>query len=212
MRNVWLCAFVGALVAGCGGGDGGSGTNSGASSNTPPPAVAQQLSQYIGTWTSECQHHQVDTVVVTRTAGTTDSIDIAGKTDYFVAADCTGPIVATATDTGIVTSRFVATTDSTVTLTPSSAGVISKIDQVTTSVTHSTLVLTGSGIYHTVEDGMAEVCVDFGGVERVCRTGVDRAAESGIAEGLLLQGGTFYTLAPSGSGYIVELKYTKKTG
>lgn len=211
MKNASLCALVGVLVAGCGGGDGGSSTRSATTSSPPPPPVAQQLSQYIGTWTSGCDHHTVDTIVVTRTPGTTDSIDIAAKTDYFSADDCTGPVAATATNSANITSKFVATIDSSVEFTSSSGGVISKIDQVTTSLPQITSEYTGSGIYRTVEYGIPAVCVDFGNGSAVCRTGEIMPAQPDITEGLLVQGDIFYVASPSGTGYTVEQKYTKKT-
>lgn len=136
---------------------------------------------------------------------------MAGKLDFFAADDCTGPLVGTATETANRTSKFVATIDTSVAFTPTAAGVMSKIDQVTTSVPQSSTVYTGSGFYHTVRDGIPAVCIDFSVGNFDCGYDGVQPAESGIAEGLLLQGDTLYTLLPSSSGYTVELKYTKKT-
>jgi hypothetical protein len=136
---------------------------------------------------------------------------MAGKVDFFAAADCTGPLLATSTTTAHLTSKFVAAIDSAVAFAPASAGVMTKIDQVTSSIPQSSIVFTGSGVVHTVSDGIPQACVDFGGGQSTCVTEGLLPAKSGIEEALLLQGGTFYVLVPSGSGYTVHLEYTKKT-
>jgi hypothetical protein len=106
----------------------------------------------------------------------------------------------------------VATVDSAVVIPPSTIGVVSKVDQITTSVPALTSVFTGAGVVHTVENGQSKWCIDFGDGNSTCSyDAIPQPATSGVAWGLLLQGSTMYQLTLISGVYSVDSKYTKKT-
>lgn len=195
------------LLLGCGGGGGAASPDA---SSPPPAPVPQQLAAYIGTWSGTCNFHALDTATITRTPGTTDSIDIANKTDYFSGTDCTGTILATETESSVVTAKYVATVDSSIVFPPSTTGTPSKVDQITASRPPSNFVFTGSAV-HTVTNGQAQWCIDFGGGNSTCvQDDGTQPGMSGVAGGLYLQTNTMYVLRPNGSVYSVDSAFTKK--
>lgn len=203
MKRAFATLALPIFIVGCGGGNGSSAT-------TPPTPAPQYLAAYIGTWAGTCQFHALDSATITRTPGTTDSINIANKTEYFSGTDCTGSVLATETESGVVTAKYVATVDSSIIFPPSTTGTASKVDQITASRPASNFIFTGSAV-HTVQNGQAVWCIDFGGGNSTCvQDNGTQPGMTGAAGGLFLQGNTMYVLDPNGNVYSVNQVFTKK--
>lgn len=213
MKNVFV-STVFVCLAGCGGGGGSAPTTAGVPATSPQaqsPAVTERLASYIGTWSSDCLNHELETASIVRTPGTTDSINISLKTEYFSAANCSGSLLATETDTGVFTAKYVATVNSAIVFAPNASAVPANVDQVTASRTQSRKSVIGSGVVHTVKNGQAQWCIDFGGGNSTCVWDMGtEPAQSGATGALFIQGSDLYVLSPSGSVYAVDSKFKRK--
>jgi hypothetical protein len=205
MKNALMISTLFGVIAGCGGGGGG---------DTPvstAPVVVERLAAYIGSWSSACAGHEIDSSTLVRTPGTTDSINITNKSEYYAGANCTGTILGTSTDSAIFTAKYVATVNSSVIFTTGSAAVPTTLDQVTASRTQGVQTVSGPGVVRTVKNGQPQWCIDFGGGNSTCIMDMGtQPAQSGASGGLLLQGNNMFVLSPSGSVYTIDSKLTKK--
>lgn len=213
MKNVFV-STVFVCLAGCGGGGDSSSTSAGAPA-TPPqapsPAVVERLGSYIGTWSSDCLNHELETASIVRTPGSTDSINVSLKTEYFSASNCSGSLLATETETGVFTAKYVATVNSAIVFAANASAVPATVDQVTASRTQSTKSVIGPGVVHTIKNGQAQWCIDFGGGNSTCIWDMGtQPAESGGTGALFIQGSDLYVLSPSGSVYAVDSKFKRK--
>jgi hypothetical protein len=203
MKNALMISALCGVIAGCGGG--------GDSPMDTAPVVVERLASYIGSWSSECAAHEIDSSTIVRTPGTTDSVNISNKTDYYSGANCTGTILGTSTDSATFTAKYVTTVNSSVVLTTGSAAVPTTLDQVTASRTQGAQTVSGPGVVRTVKNGQSQWCIDFGGGNSTCITDMGtQPAQSGASGGLFLQGSNLFVLSPSGNIYTVDSKLTKK--
>src|SRR5438067_13815391 len=87
-----LAACLTAALTACGGGGGHAG-----SGTAPPPPVSTggNLDAYVGTWTSACASHAIDTAVIARAAASGNALTIAVTTNYYANTACTGDVIAT---------------------------------------------------------------------------------------------------------------------
>jgi hypothetical protein len=214
MKNRVLASAVMALLAACGGGGGDSGTTTAPTppaAPAPPPPQTEQLAGYIGNWAADCKDHAIETLAVSRTAGTINSINLAFKSDYYVNADCTGNIVGTWTQSAGVTAVHVDTVDSAITFTIGSNPVASRVDRVAVSQPQHTNSVTGTGVTRMVLNGVAQWCINYGNNTATCiRDEGTYPATSGGSAGLYVQGNDMYELTPSGMRFVVSTHYRKK--
>jgi hypothetical protein len=215
MKNRVLASAVMALLAACGGG-GDSGTTTAPTPPTspappPPPPQTEQLAGYIGNWAADCSDHAIQTVAVSRTAGTINSITLAFKSDYYVNADCTGNIVGTWAQSADVTAVHVDTVDSAIVFAVNGNPVAARVDRVSISQAQHTNSVTGSGVTRMVLNGVAQWCISYGNNTASCiRDEGTYPAMSGASAGFYLQGNTMYELAPGGMRFTAGPRYTKK--
>ena len=196
-------AFVGVTVvvlSGCGGGGGDGGA-------APPAATTSPLDAYAGTWASACTDHAVSTLVIARSAGTTDAITVGNKTDYYANADCTGAIVGTVTQSADATATYTGSVDASITPAPGAAPLSVKVDKLTANLPQHTLSVTGSGVTHTT----GQWCIAYANGTSTCiKDEGTYPAQNGVAGGVALQGNTLYDLTASGSSWVVDGVFTKK--
>jgi hypothetical protein len=207
MKNSGFAAATLVLISACGGGGG----DSGGSASAAAPAPTTQLAAYIGNWASDCYDHAIDSAAISRPAGSSDSITISFKTDYYVNANCTGNIIGTETQSADATATYAGTVDSSIVFTQGAAAIPAKVDKVIASLPAHTVSITGTGVVHTVTNGQAQWCMDYGNGSSICINDEGtRPATSGVAGGLYLQAGVLYELTPSGSLYVVNERFNKK--
>jgi len=197
-------AAVAAALSGCGGG-GDSGTRATA------PAPTTQLAAYVGTWSTACSNHRTDSIAVGRPAGATDSVTVAYRTDYYLNADCTGPILATVTQSADATATFAGSVDASIVPTPGAAPITVRVDKVTASVPSYTLNVTGTGVVKSVVNGTTQWCVNFGNGGASCIEDKGTyAAQTNVAGGIAISGNTLYDLDANGSSWTVDEIFTRK--
>lgn len=191
-----------AVLSGCGGGGDGAGTSA--------PA-ATRLAGYVGTWSTACSNHRMDTIVVGRPAGSTDSVTVAYRTDYYLGTDCAGPILATITQSADATATFTGSVDASIVPTPGAAPIAVRVDKVTASVPAYTLNVTGSGVVKSVVNGTTQWCVNFGNAGSSCIEDKGTyAAQNNVAGGIAIQGNTLYDLNADGAAWTVDEIFTRK--
>jgi hypothetical protein len=204
MKHWAVIGATAVALCGCGGGGGGS-------TAAPPAATASPLDAYAGTWGSACADHAVGTLVVARAAGTTDTITVANRTDYYANADCTGSIVGTVTQSADATATYGGTVDASIVPGPRAAAVSVKVARLTASLPQHTLAVTGSGVTHTTATGQAQWCIAYANGTSTCiRDEGTIPAQTGLAGGLAVQGSTLYDLTANGTSWNVDGVYTKK--
>jgi hypothetical protein len=199
MKRLFIAGVIAVGLSACGGGDGAGGNTS-----TAPVAAtpATPLSAYIGNWASSCHMHQIDSRTITRIPGTTDSISISYKTDYYVNHDCTGAVIGTWTQNPNVTAVYAGTVESSIVFTEGSAAVPHRVDKVMASLPQHVWSVTGTGVVHLVTDGFAEWCIDYmdGDGSCIADSGTSPAAVISLAA-LYLEGNALYELMWNGSAY-----------
>src|SRR5690242_9636993 len=112
MRTRLLCAAMTIWLTACGGGGGNPGT--GGNPATPPVTTGGNLDAYVGTWTSACTSHAVDTAVIQRVAGSTTALTIGVTTNYYANTTCTGDVIATQVWSADTTATYVGTVASSI--------------------------------------------------------------------------------------------------
>lgn len=208
MKKFALAASVAFMVSACGGG-GDSGSTGGPVA-TMPSAPATQLASYLGTWVTACDVREQDTATITRPAGSTDAITISYRTDYYAGLNCTGIIVATWTQSASVTAVYDGTIDSSIVFTAGTAAVPAKVDKVKATLPAHTQSVVGPNVIHTVKNGQAQWCIDFGGGNSTCIYDEGAQPAASVAGGLYLRGNELFELSPSGSVYVVNERFVRK--
>lgn len=202
--TAFVCAAA-ALLSACGGGGGNPGTPNGPGFEAP----SNRLAAYAGTWASGCASHAIETVTITSPAN--DTLTISPRTDYYAGADCSGAIVATETEGGDITARYVDTVDAPIVFSKGAAPTTGRVDRITASTPIRSRSITGTGVRRDVIDGRPHWCIDFGGGSQTCvRDDGATPAQSGVAGGLHLQGATLYELVPEGGVYTAYGRYQKR--
>lgn len=201
--NRLILAAIAATLSACGGGGG-----SGGGGNAQLPAQQQQLGAYLGTWVADCDRHQQDSATITRLSD--DSVRIANRTDYYAAANCSGAVVATQTQTADVTATYTGAVDASVVLAPPGSATTIRIDRVTASVGQYALAVTGTGVTRTQANGKPQWCINYGDGSATCI--VDEGVQPGSSAtgGLYARDNQLYELSPSGSTWVVNQRYTKR--
>ena len=191
-----------AILSGCGGGSDAPAP--------PPPATATQLAAYVGTWSTTCANHRADRINVGPTAGATDSVTVAYRTDYYLNSDCTGPILATFTQSADAIATWTGSVDATITPTPGAAPVTVRIDQVSATIPSYTLVVTGSGVAKSVVNGTTQWCVSLGSGNATCieDKGI-YAGQANVAGGITIRNNALYDLSVTGSTWTVDGIFTR---
>jgi hypothetical protein len=200
MKNLFLiaAALLGLSACGAGGGEG-------ISIRTSPVSTAPRtsLAPYIGNWASACYFHAINYATITRAPGTIDSISITYKTAYHVNADCSGPVLGTWTQSASATAIYEGTVDSGIVFAGSSAAVPAKVDKVTTSLPPHTWSVTGTGVVHSVVNGLAQWCIPYATGDVSCV--MDEGTYPGGVfnpTGLYLQRNVMYELRSNVSVYM----------
>jgi hypothetical protein len=86
-----------------------------------------------------------------------------------------------------------------------------KVDKVSATLSAHTVTVSGSAVTHTVVNGQARWCIDYGGGNSVCLKDEDTYPAQGTSTGgLYLQGDTLYQLELNGSVYTVDERFTKQ--
>jgi hypothetical protein len=214
MKHLAYAVVAAAVLAGCGGG--GPSTDAGsASASTPGVQPPQKLGAYFGTWSSDCANHAVDTATIVNGAWghpefQTDVINITIRTDYYNNANCTGNIIATVTPSTYATAMYVDSANAPVVLTPGAPPVTVKVDKVSATLSAHTVTVSGSAVTHTVMNGQAQWCIDYGGNSTCLKDEGTYPAQGTSTGGLYLQGSTLYELELNGSVYTVDERFTKQ--
>ncbi len=208
MRHMWLAAVAAIVMTGCGGSGGSSG------GTTAPPPVAtvppSALAAYVGTWVSACDERELNTVTITRAAGSADAIVVSYKSDYYANLNCTGAIVATWTQSADVSAVYAGSVDSSIVFTPGTSATAARVDKVTATLPAHTESVVGSNVTHTVRNGQAMWCIDFGGGNSSCIYDQGAQPSQTVAGGLYLRGNELFELSPSESTYVVNERFTRK--
>ena len=207
MRTRLLCAAMTIWLTACGGGGGNPGT--GGNPATPPVTTGGNLDAYVGTWTSACTSHAVDTAVIQRVAGSTTALTIGVTTNYYANTTCTGDVIATQVWSADTTATYVGTVASSIIPGPGQAVISASVDKVTTQVPQRSVTLTGAFVSHKIIDGQPNWCVDYAGGS-VCVP--DRIYDAGTApfDGLYVQGSDLYEVKSNGTNFDAVERFTKR--
>jgi hypothetical protein len=207
MGSAALAMLLATLLAACGGGGGNPGS---ASSPTPPPATGGgNLDAYVGTWTSACTSHALDTAVIQRPAGSANTLTIGVTTNYYANTTCTGDIIATQTWSADTTATYIGTVASSITPAPGVAVISASVDKVTTQVPQRSVTLTGTFVSHKIIDGQPNWCVDYAGGS-VCVPDQVYAAGAAPFDGLSVQGADLYEVKSNGTNFDAVEHFTKR--
>jgi len=211
MKQIILAALAAMALAACGGGGGGSGTTAPAPAPAPvtPPPVSQ-LAGYVGAWVSACDGRELNSVTVTRASGSADAIVISYKSDYYANLNCTGNVVATWTQSADATAVYAGSVDASIVFTPGTNATAARVDKVTATLPAHTESVVGSNVTHTVRNGQAMWCIDFGGGSSSCSYDQGAQPAQTVAGGLYMRGNELFELSPSGSTYVVNERFTRK--
>jgi len=192
------------LLAACGGGGGHPG-----STNDTVGSGTANLDVYVGTWTSACASHAIDTAVIARAAGPANTLTIAVTTQYYASTECTGNVVATQTWSDAATATWTGTVTSSIVPGPGLAPLPATVDKVTAQLPQRTVTLTGSFVSRKTIDGQANWCIDYGGGS-VCVPDRLYMAEAAPFDGLVVQGSDLYEVKANGSNYDAVERLTKQ--
>lgn len=209
MKKFALATTVALMVSACGGGGGDSGSATSPVATTPTAPTAQ-LAGYLGTWVTNCDGREQDVATITRPAGSTDAITISYKTEYYAGLNCTGNIVATWTQSADVTAVYDGSVDSSIVFTAGSAAVPAKVDKVKATLPAHTQSVVGPNVIHTVKNGQAQWCIDFGGGNSTCIYDDGAQPAASVSGGLYLRGNEMFELTPNGSTYVVNERFVRK--
>ncbi|MFC5477960.1 hypothetical protein [Massilia suwonensis] len=207
MKRLLLIAAVLPVLSSCGGGEGESGTSTAPVSTAP----VAPLAAYLGNWATSCHFHAIDYASISHAPGTTDSISITYKTDYHVNPDCSGAVLGTWTQSASATAVYEGSVDSSIVFIGGSAAVAARVDKVTTSLPSHTWSVTGTGVEHSVVDGLAQWCITYANGDRSCimDEGTYRAFVVNPT-GLYLQGNVMYELRSNVSFYMENKAFKRQ--
>lgn len=175
MRKIACGLAVALALSACGGGGGGSSTGSSAapvaaapvtpaapatpstpaSPATPvvpstPAAPASPLDAYVGTWVSDCIGHAIYTDTITKPSGSTNTLTISEKRDYYSKNNCTGKLLATLVPSTPLTATHAGTVTETVVINSGDEPLPQTIDKV--NYDHPAYHWTISGTGYTETD------------------------------------------------------------
>jgi hypothetical protein len=206
MKNRMSSAALALALAACGGGGGNPGS---ASSPAPPVSTGGNLDAYVGTWTSACTSHAIDTAVIQRAAASTTALTIGVTTTYYANTTCTGDVIATQVWSADTTATYVGTVTSSITPAPGVAVISASVDKVTTQVPQRSVTLTGTFVSHKIIDGQPNWCVDYAGGS-VCVPDQIYVAGAAPFDGLYAQGADLYEVKSNGTNFDAVEHFTKK--
>jgi hypothetical protein len=207
MRNGICTAALAACLSACGGGGGNPGSTG--APPTPPVSGGGNLDAYVGTWTSACASHAIDTAVIARAAGTSNGLTIAVTTSYYANTACTGDVIATQVWSAATTATYVGTIASSITPTAGAAPVSASVDKVTAQLPQRSVTLTGTFVSHRIIDGQPNWCVDYAGGS-VCVPDRLYDAQPAPFDGLAIVGSDFYEVKSNGVNYDAVERFTKR--
>lgn len=207
LRIYALAPALPLLLAACGGGGG----NAGGAANPPAQPVnsAKRLDAYVGTWTSACASHAIDTAVVARAAGSDTALTIGVTTNYYGNTTCTGDIIATQTWSAPVTATYGGTVSSGVVLAAGAAAQSASVDKVTAQLPQRTVTITGTYVSHKIVDAQPNWCIDYAG-STVCVPDRVYPAESAPFDGLAVVGSEMAWVKSNGTNYDAVERFTKR--
>jgi len=200
--SMWSAALAACLTA-CGGGGGNAG--SGSTPLTPPVSSNGNLDVYVGTWTSACASHAIDTAVIARAAGSSNALTIAVTTNYYANTACTGDIIATQVWSAATTATYVGTVASSI----MPGSVSAYIDKVPAQLPQRTVTLTGTFVSRKIVDGQPNWCIDYAGGS-VCVPDRIYAAEPASFDGLAIVDGELVEVKSNGVNYDTVERFTKR--
>ena len=196
------------LLSACGGGGG----NAGGAKNPPPDQSvnsAARLDAYVGTWTSACASHAIDTAVVARAGGADAPLTLAVTTNYYGNTTCTGDVIATQTWSAPATAAYGGTVASSVVPAPGTAAQPASVDKVTAQLPQRTVTLAGAYVSHKIVDAQPNWCIDYAG-STVCVPDRVYPAESASFDGLAVIGGEMVLAKSNGTNYDAVERFTKR--
>jgi hypothetical protein len=203
MKNmIWSAALAACLTA-CGGGGGNAGA--GSPSPTPPVSGGGNLDAYVGTWTSACASHAIDTAVIARAAGSGNALTIAVTTNYYANTACTGDVIATQVWNAATTATYVGTVASSI----MPGSVSASIDKTTAQQPQRSVTLTGTFVSHKIIEGQPNWCIDYAGGS-VCVPDRIYPAEPAPFDGLAIVGGELVEVKSNGVNYDAVERFTKR--
>ncbi|MCS0631016.1 hypothetical protein NX786_16915 [Telluria mixta] len=203
MITTALAACLTASLTACGGGGGNAG--SGNTPLTPPVSSSGNLDAYVGTWTSACASHAIDTAVIARAAGSSNALTIAVTTNYYANTACTGDIIATQVWSAATTATYVGTVASSI----MPGSVAASIDKMTAQQPQRSVTLTGTFVSRKIVDGQPNWCIDYAGGS-VCVPDRIYAAEPAPFDGLAIVGGELVEVKSNGVNYDAVERFTKR--
>lgn len=201
-----LAGSAAALLAGCGGGGGGTTQQLAGDSGSASPLAA-----YIGTWQSDCDHHDRQSLVIALKSDGSGSLELTPTGETYFKADCSGPVVATDRLSAKVTGKPDGTADMLIKLAENTAATSLRVDKITSSVPAYTFQRTGTTVQYVQRDGKNKWCVDVDNGESCLWDEGMQAAQS-IPGGLSLRGNELYTvmLDKEKGVYVLDMHYMKK--
>jgi hypothetical protein len=205
MRTTICTAALALCLAACGGGGGNAGNPSG----PPPLSASGNLDAYVGTWTSACAAHAVDTAVVARAAGAANALTLAVTTNYYANTACTGDVIATQTWSAATTATYVGTVAAAIVPAAGAAPVSASVDKVTAQLPQRSVTLTGTYVSRKTVDGQPNWCIDYASGS-VCVPDRIYAAEPAPFDGLAIQGGDLVEVKANGVNYDAVERFTKR--
>jgi hypothetical protein len=203
MKNMMWSAALAACLTACGGGGGNAG--SGSPSPTPPVSGGGNLDAYVGTWTSACASHAIDTAVIARAAGASNALTIAVTTNYYANTACTGDVIATQVWNAATTATYVGTVASSI----MPGSVSASIDKMTAQQPQRSVTLTGTFVSHKIIEGQPNWCIDYAGGS-VCVPDRIYPAEPAPFDGLAIVGGELVEVKSNGVNYDAVERFTKR--
>jgi hypothetical protein len=203
MRTTLCTAAIALCLTACGGGGGTAG--SGNTPLTPPVSSSGNLDAYVGTWTSACASHAIDTAVIARAAGSSNALTIAVTTNYYANTACTGDIIATQVWSAATTATYIGTVASSI----MPGSVSASVDKMTAQLPQRSVTLTGTFVSRKTVDGQPNWCIDYAGGS-VCVPDRIYAAEPAPFDGLALVGGELVEVKSNGVNYDAVERFTKR--
>jgi len=203
MKNMMWSAALAACLTACGGGGGNAG--SGSPAPTPPVSGGGNLDAYVGTWTSACASHAIDTAVIARAAGASNALTLAVTTNYYANTACTGDVIATQVWNAATTATYVGSVASSI----MPGSVSASIDKMTAQQPQRSVTLTGTFVSHKIIDGQPNWCIDYAGGS-VCVPDRVYPAEPAPFDGLAIVGGELVEVKSNGVNYDTIERFTKR--
>lgn len=170
-----------------------------------------KLAAYLGTWTSACDMHAIETIVVTQAPNSPDTAHITEKINFYATPNCEGEPIATMTASVPTVAQHTGTTSAAVELTDGGASVQATVDLVAVSIAAHTISVTGPNITHTVIDGQAQWCATLadGTTSCIMDFGLEDA-EGPEDMALYTSANKLYLLTPGGSVFTLDNTFTRK--